>query len=44
MTVEEIRKRIKDLECALKIIMTWASVPGALDPFHVVKFCDRNLE
>lgn len=44
MTAEEMRKRIKDLECALKVIRTWASVPGALDPYHVVKLCDRNLK
>lgn len=41
---KELQKRIKDLECALKVIRTWASVSGALVPSEVVKLCDRNLK
>lgn len=44
MTSKELEKRIKDLESALKVIRTWASVPGALVPAEVVKLCDRNLK
>ena len=44
MTPKELEKRIKDLECALKVIRTWASVPGALVPEHVIELCDRNLK
>ena len=32
------------IESALKVIRTWASVPGALVPADVVKLCDRNLK
>lgn len=44
MTEKEMQQRIKQLESALKVIRTWASVPGALVPADVVKLCDRNLK
>ena len=44
MTTKELEKRIKKLESALKVIRTWASVPGALVPEHVIELCDRNIK
>lgn len=32
-----------EMESALKVISTWASVPGALDAKHVRKICDKAL-
>lgn len=44
MTPKELEKRIKDLESALKVIRTWASVPDALVPKNVIDLCDRTLK
>ena len=32
-----------EMESALKVISTWASVPGALDAKHVRNLCDKAL-
>jgi hypothetical protein len=32
-----------EMESALKVISTWASVPGALDARHVRNLCDKAL-
>ena len=40
----EDAERFARMESALKVIHTWASVPGALVPAEVVKLCDRNLK
>ena len=32
-----------EMESALKVISTWASVPGALDARHVRALCDKAL-
>ena len=35
--------RYQEMERALKVIHTWASVPGALDPKHVRDLCNKAL-
>jgi hypothetical protein len=40
----EERKRSTKIESALKIIFTWASVDGALDPANVRDLCERSLK
>ena len=35
--------RYKQMETALKVIQTWASVEGGLWPPHVYDLCERSL-
>ena len=35
--------RCEQMERALKIIHTWASVPNCLDPEHVRDLCEKTL-
>lgn len=35
--------RLEQMELALKIIRTWASVPGALVPEHVLKLVNKTM-
>ena len=37
-------KRYKQMETALKVIQTWASVEGGLWPPHVYELCERSLK
>lgn len=39
----DLKKRIEELESALKIIHAWAGVKGALVPEHVRKLCAEKL-
>ena len=37
-------ERYKQMETALKVIQTWASVEGGLWPPHVYELCERSLK
>ena len=37
-------ERYKQIETALKVIQTWASVEGGLWPPHVYELCERSLK
>ena len=39
----QARDRINRLEVALRVLHTWAGVPGALEPEHVRRLTSRAL-
>ena len=41
--MREARDKINRLEVALRVLHTWASVPGALEPEHVRRLTSRAL-
>ena len=40
----DVLERVEELESALRVIHTWASVPGALDARHVRDLTEKALK